>query len=151
MKIKEEEEYNIECQTPGFRKNLDPLFALFPFLIIFGSIIAGLFLRNPLITLIIIFGSLIFYVVLFSYVKRQREEWHATEHKVIFALEDVLNKGEELTLEKIQRTTMYAVLEDRCGEKNKGLTTPSDDKLKKGLELAEYALQLIKDLQSIKN
>ena len=57
-------------------------------------------------------------------------QWHGAEHKLIWSIEKILEKGGALTLEGLKTASIER---PRCLNQNKGIEEPSEDKLKEAL------------------
>ncbi|MBZ9571950.1 DUF1385 domain-containing protein [Patescibacteria group bacterium] len=85
----------------------------------------------------LLFSNWLIYSLLapMPYIGRSFKEWHATEHKLIYLLEN----GERLTLENLRAAPSR---NRRCASRNMWLKEPSDDKLEEAFRVGREYLNL---------
>jgi len=65
----------------------------------------------------------------------EKSEWHAIEHKLI----NLITSGKELTLENLRAAS---IINAECGNSNRFLKEPGDEKLKEGINVGLEYLRL---------
>lgn len=123
---------SIEAYSEGFEEKHYILFFLVFFLSVLAVVTLSVFYLGVPVIFLLISGMVIFFVLMTwaLVVEKETAEWHGAEHKLI----NVFITGEELTLENLKKASMFGT---RCGDGNKGLKKPSEEKLKKALRLGE--------------